>query len=88
MASKSKLNIKIPTLLDLHQEIFKCGALAAQMSICYMPYLYDDWQMTDAEKFYDVNSNTENFKRNLYKSPAFQEFLKQELPEFLSKGFI
>ena len=44
--------------------------------------------MMEAEKFYDVNTNTEDYKRNLFKTPAFQEFLKDELPEFFYKGYI
>lgn len=77
-----------PSLKDLHVELVQNGALAAQMSICYMPYLFAEWQMVNSDRMYCVNDDSEKFKRSLYESAAFQDFIREELPIFYYKGFI
>lgn len=77
-----------PTLLDLNVELTRCGPLAAQMSICYMPYLFAEWHLVDSNAMFAVNDDTENFKRSLYLNPEFKEFIEEEFEDFFMKGFI
>lgn len=80
-----EFNKCIPSLNDLHTELVKNGSLAAQLSICYMPYLFYEWKLIKTDSSPD---NTIEFKRELYESEAFQQFAKEEFTEFFYKGFI
>lgn len=77
-----------PTLLDLHIELTRCGALGAQLCLCYLPYLLTEFDKVDSHVMYNVNDDTENSKRNLYLRKDFVEVVKAEFKEFYYKGFI
>lgn len=77
-----------PTLLDLHIELTRNGALGAQLCICYLPYLLSEFDKIDSDVMYVVNGNTENSKRNLYLKENFSKVIKEEFKDFFYKGFI
>jgi len=77
-----------PTLLDLNVELMRNGALAAQLCICYVPYLLAEWSAVDNCVMYEVNEDTENSKRALYSSEDFADVLLAEFEDFYFNGFI
>ena len=77
-----------PTLLDLNIELMRNGALAAQLCICYVPYLLAEFNEIDSDVMYNVSDDTERSKRRLYLTKKFGEVIKEEFEDFFFKGYI
>ena len=77
-----------PTLLDLHVELTRCGALGAQLCLCYLPYLLSEFDKVNSDVMYVVNEDTESSKKNLYLNENYSKVIKEEFKEFFYNGFI
>lgn len=77
-----------PSLLDLNVELTKNGALAAQLCICYVPYLLAEFNEIDSDIMYNVSDDIKKSKRSLYLNERFGKVIKEEFEDFFFKGYI
>lgn len=77
-----------PSLLDLHVELTRCGALGAQLCLCYLPYLLSEFDKVNSDVMYVVNDDTESSKKQFYLTEMYGEVVKREFRDFYYKGFI
>lgn len=87
---------RVPTLLDLHTEILKCGHLEFLLSATFVPFmcveLHEVMEMpAEGEGFEmdfgDTEKMIEGFKA-CYRTPVYIDFITKNLPKFANKGLI
>ncbi|CAO1441807.1 unnamed protein product [Diamesa serratosioi] len=77
-----------PSLTDLQVELMRNGALEPMIAICMTLAFYIDFStLTPAD--FDADPETQDrLKKRLYNNPDFKAMIDQEMPRFLTKGFI
>ena len=55
------------------------------IAICFLPFLYVDYSVHTMDELINGDVQLNNF---LYKNEAYQNVIKQLLPEFLFKGYL
>lgn len=72
----------IPTLLYLKIELLKCGSLEALMAISFLIYTFIG--LTKIDLIEILNSGIiAAMKKELFKDPKYQSYIKQKLPSYL-----
>ncbi|XP_055642219.1 uncharacterized protein LOC129779011 [Toxorhynchites rutilus septentrionalis] len=77
---------KIPTLLDLNCDLLRCGFLEVIISVCFMPFLFADYNAI--QNVFSSAQNATEYRRQLYNNPQYGKLIEGLLPYFLHKGFI
>ncbi|XP_053691218.1 uncharacterized protein LOC128739747 [Sabethes cyaneus] len=77
---------KIPSLLEISNDMLRCGFLEVVIAICFVPFLFADYG-TALGTFAD-SQDAKQYRRELYNSPQFRKIIEPLLPYFLHKGFL
>lgn len=77
-----------PSLLELNVELLKHGSLNVAMWIVFYPFQFVDWsKMTVEDMVGGDKARSYTFKKNLYKVPALERLIKQEMKSWTYKGW-
>ncbi|XP_053693605.1 uncharacterized protein LOC128741668 [Sabethes cyaneus] len=92
---------KIPSLLDLHVEILKCGHLESFLTSAFLPFMiitFEEMMEEHAKNYspeegfelFDVNDTEKMQEMALggYRRHRYAEVMQKCLPVFLNKGFL
>uniref|UniRef100_A0A8W7PNE3 CHK kinase-like domain-containing protein n=1 Tax=Anopheles coluzzii TaxID=1518534 RepID=A0A8W7PNE3_ANOCL len=87
---------KLPTLLEIHLEMLKCGHLEFLLAATFVPFM-----CVDATEIMDIPENGEGFEmdfaeidkmmesfKKCFLHPVYVEFITKNLPKFAHKGLI
>ena len=79
-----------PTLLELNVDLLKHGSLNVAMWIVFYPFQFVDWSKMKAEDMMGAESDNErsrNFRKDLYRHPELQKLIKEEMKNWMYKGW-
>ena len=77
-----------PNMLDLNIELLKNGFLEVLIAVCFMPFMFMDPKIHDAELAFENGIEGLLLRQDLYRLPEFKTFIKKLLPKFLHKGLL
>lgn len=87
---------KMPTLLEIHMEILKCGHLEFLLAATFVPFM-----CVEMSEFMDIPEDGEGFEvdfadtekmlesfRKCFLTPVYVEYITKALPKFAHKGLL
>lgn len=77
---------KAPSLVDINEDLLKCGFLEVVIVVCFLPFLYADYGT--ALNVYDDCQDAKQYRRQLFNNPKCREIIEPLLPYFMHKGFL
>ncbi|XP_070509699.1 uncharacterized protein [Chironomus tepperi] len=79
---------KAPNMLDLNIELLKNGFLEVMIAVCFMPFMFMDPKIHDADIAFENGIEGLLLRKDLYRLPEFKAFIVKLLPKFLHKGIV
>lgn len=79
---------KIPSFMDLQDELLRHGFIEVFLNICFTPFIFLDFKTVKLEELFSSNENGNSVRNVLFSNPELVKFLKSQLPIYLEKGFL